>query len=43
MNGDNYLNKKESSRAHYDRWWWLYFLGMHETICISIGVAKFDL
>ncbi len=27
-----YLTEKDISKAKHDKWWWLYFLGLFETI-----------
>lgn len=34
------LDEAQISRAKNDGWWWLYFLGMYETLEISFNIYE---
>ncbi len=42
MNNDNYLDEYELFRAKHDEWWWMYFLGLYDTISVMYSAQVYD-
>ncbi len=42
MSKDNYLNEKEISKAKHDDWYWMYFLGLYDTLAITYPILVYQ-